>query len=158
MSYQSSKYPHMAATLFLSQVLKGRRGFYTVKKQLQDCVWLATNEYQEKVVAKSVQHFRLQNKQDILLRFQDRTPCIRPLIEEFGDTTVPPTRILRYLDDRCSSRIEQIAVYSSRGEVCYKKGARSTALSVLYDKGFVHTGMLHLLGFCFANFTNGEES
>ena len=32
----------MAAGLMLGQTLKGRVGFYTVTKQLQDCVWLAT--------------------------------------------------------------------------------------------------------------------
>ncbi|EAW13304.1 putative serine/threonine protein kinase [Aspergillus clavatus NRRL 1] len=127
----------MAATLFLGQVLKGQRGLYTVMKQLQDCVWLAMNEHQEKVIAKSVRHFRLQNEQDILLHFQDQTPCIRPLIEEFRDSTVPPTLILRYLDDdalRASNKQRLTCL-----EVKYVAKNVLEALSVLHDKGFVHT-------------------
>ncbi|GAQ04525.1 hypothetical protein ALT_1846 [Aspergillus lentulus] len=127
----------MAATLFLGQVLKGRRGLYTVINQLQDCVWLARNENQERVVAKSVRRFRLQNERDILLRFQNRTPCIRPLIDELEDSTIPPTLILRYLDDDAlrASNHQRLM----RPEVKYVAKKVLEGLSVLHDEGFVHT-------------------
>ncbi|EGC45657.1 serine/threonine protein kinase [Histoplasma capsulatum var. duboisii H88] len=114
----------------VGQSLKGRTGLYTVTKQLQDCVWLATNQQQEKVVAKSVCHFRLQNERDILLHFQNRTPFVRPLIDEIQDSSVPPTLILRYLDDdvlRASgrqrlTRIEVIDLKPSNVLVNYGHG------------------------------------
>jgi serine/threonine protein kinase len=93
-------------------------------------------------VAKSVRHFRLQNERDILLRFQNRTPCIRPLIEEIEDSTVPPTLILRYLDnDALRASIKQRL---TRPEVKYVAKKVLEGLSVLHDERFVHTGTLHL--------------
>ncbi|EZF26349.1 hypothetical protein H112_01557 [Trichophyton rubrum D6] len=83
----------MVPTLYLGQTLKSRTGLYTIIKQLQDSVWLATNEHHQKVIAKSVHHFRLQNERDVLLRFQRRTPSIRPLIEGLEDSDTPPTLI-----------------------------------------------------------------
>ncbi|KAF4151201.1 hypothetical protein CNMCM6069_004353 [Aspergillus lentulus] len=95
------------------------------------------NENQEKVVAKSVRHFRLQNERDILLRFQNRTPCIRPLIDELEDSTIPPTLILRYLDDDAlrASNHQRL----TRPEVKYVAKTVLEGLSVLHDEGFVHT-------------------
>jgi hypothetical protein len=95
------------------------------------------NKYQEKVVPKSVNHFRLQKRTDILLRFQNRTPHIRPPIDE---VEVPPTLILRYIDDDI--------LYASnnqrrtRLEVKYIAKKVLEALSGLHNEGFVHTGML----------------
>lgn len=143
----------MAATPFLGQILKGRRGLYPLTKQLQDCVWLAmlslfgilslsiltihSNEHHETVIAKSVRHFRLQNERDILLRFQDRTPCIRPLIEELGDSTVPPTLILKHLDNDALRASNKQRL--TRLELKYVAKRVLEALSVLHDEGFVHT-------------------
>lgn len=96
-------------------------------------------------MAKSVRHFRLQNERDILLRFQNRTPCIRPLIEELEDSTVPPTLILKYLDDDALRASNKQRL--TRPEVKYIGKKALQALSVLHDEGFVHTGMLPYLGF-----------
>ncbi|OJJ42304.1 hypothetical protein ASPZODRAFT_155405 [Penicilliopsis zonata CBS 506.65] len=123
--------------LFLGQSLKGRSGLYTVIKQLQDCVWLAPNESQEKVIAKSVRHFRLQNERDVLLRFQHRTLTIRPLIEELQGSDVPPTLILRYLDDDILNASNK--QHLTRPEVKLIAKRVLEALSVLHDEGFVHT-------------------
>lgn len=57
--------------LSLGQALKGKRtGLYTITKQLHDCISLRHYD------------FRSQNERDILLRFQNQTPFIRPLIDE----------------------------------------------------------------------------
>jgi serine/threonine protein kinase len=64
------------------------------------------------------------------------------LIEEIEDSTVPPTLILRYLDDdalRASNKQR-----FTRPEVKYVAKKVLEALSVLHAEGFVHTGMLHL--------------
>jgi serine/threonine protein kinase len=100
------------------------------------------DENQQKVVAKSVRHFRLHNERDILLRFQNRTPCIRPLIDELEDSAVPPTLILRYLDDDALRASNKRRL--TRPEVKYVAKQVLEALSVLHDEGFVHTGILRL--------------
>ncbi|KAJ5921055.1 hypothetical protein N7466_009381 [Penicillium verhagenii] len=129
----------MVHTLPVGQVLKGRRGVYTVTKQLHDCVWLATDQLHQRFVAKNVRHFRLQNERDTLLRFQSRTPHIRPLIDEVEDSSAPPTLILKYLDD------DVLHVSNSkrltRPEVKYVAKKILEALLILHDEGFVHTDL-----------------
>jgi hypothetical protein len=137
----------MAANLAIGQGLKGRTGTYTVTKQLHDCVWSATyapfrvgietipdhncrSQHDQKVVAKSVNHFRLQNERDTLLRFQSRTPYIRPLIDEVEASSVPHTIILKYLDDNLlhASNNQRL----TRLEVRHVAKKVLEALSVLY--------------------------
>ncbi|KAJ9260595.1 hypothetical protein DTO212C5_8470 [Paecilomyces variotii] len=126
----------MATSLTLGQVLKGRTGVYTIVKQLQDCVWLATKK-QEKFVAKSVPHFRLQNERDVLRRFQDRTTSIRPLLDEVEESSVDHALILRYLDDEVLHASNKQRL--TRPEVKYIAKKVLEALSTLHDEGFVHT-------------------
>jgi serine/threonine protein kinase len=148
----------MPSTLFLGQILKGRTGLYTITKQLQDCVWLALyalpafklfqtmyhsytnnrNEGQQNVIAKSVGHFRLQNERDVLLRFQHRTPSIRPLIEELEDSHGPPILLLEYLDDDLLNASNKRRL--TRPEVKFVSKKLLEALAVLHDDGLVHTG------------------
>ncbi|RWQ92407.1 kinase-like domain-containing protein [Paecilomyces variotii] len=128
----------MAASLTLGQVLKGRTGIYTIVKKLQDCVWLATRENQERFVAKSVSHFRLQNERDILLRFQDRTASIRPLLDEVEEPSVAHALILRHLDDDALHASNKQRL--TRPEVKYVAKRVLEALSTLHGEGFVHTG------------------
>ncbi|KAL4820711.1 kinase-like domain-containing protein [Aspergillus spinulosporus] len=127
----------MSLMLSLGQSLKGRMGLYTIKKHLQDGVWLATDEHQQKFIAKSVRHFRLQNERDILLRFQHRTSSIRPLIEEFQDSNAPPTLILKHLDDDVLKASNKQQLTNSEVKFVAKKVLE--ALAVLHDEGFVHT-------------------
>jgi serine/threonine protein kinase len=95
-------------------------------------------------VLKCVRHFRLQNERDILLRFQSRTPYIRPLIEDLEDSPTPPTLILRYLDDDTLHASTKKRL--TRLEVKYVAKRVLEALSVLHEEGFVHTGTLCLPG------------
>ncbi|EZF33469.1 serine/threonine protein kinase [Trichophyton interdigitale MR816] len=127
----------MAPTLYLGRTLKSRTGLYTIIKQLQDCVWLATNEYHQKVIAKGVHHFRLQNERDVLLRFQHRTQSIRPLIEELEDSDTPPTLILKYLDDDVLNASDKQRLTAPEVKFVAKKVLG--ALAVLHDEGFIHT-------------------
>lgn len=98
------------------------------------------NESAQKVIAKSVRHFRLQNERDILLRFQRRTSAIRPLIEELKDTNSPPTLILKYLDDDVLNASNKQRLTHS--EVVFVARKMLEALAVLHDEGFVHTGVI----------------
>lgn len=92
-------------------------------------------------MAKSVHHFRLQNERDTLLRFQSRTPYIRPLIDEVEDSSASPTLILKYLDDNVLHASKN--KHLTRLEVKHVARKVLEALSVLHDEGFVHTGMLY---------------
>ncbi|KAL3443686.1 hypothetical protein BJX65DRAFT_311660 [Aspergillus insuetus] len=67
----------MATALAIGQTIKGKAATYSLTKQLQEGVWLALNQKNEKVVVKSARYFRIQNERDVLLRFQDRTPHLR---------------------------------------------------------------------------------
>ena len=64
---------------------------------------------EKKVIIKYVDHFRLRNERDVLLRFQDQTPHLRPLLDEveLEARAEWPALVLRYLDDdllSCSGR------------------------------------------------------
>ncbi|PWY93227.1 kinase-like protein [Aspergillus sclerotioniger CBS 115572] len=127
----------MASILNLSQKLKGKTGLYTITKQIQDTVWLATAQNKDVTIVKSVGHFRLQNERDILLQFQSQSPYIRPLLDEIEDRQGPPALILRHLDDDllCASNSRRL----SRLEVEYVAKSVLNALAVLHREGFVHT-------------------
>lgn len=95
----------------------------------------SSNQNKDKVIFKSVRHFRLQNELEVLLRFQSKTPYIRPLLEEIEE---PPAIILRYLEDDLlqSSNRKRL----SRPEVKFVARRVLDALNVLHSEGFVHTG------------------
>jgi serine/threonine protein kinase len=112
-------------------------------------------ENQEKVIAKSVRHFRLQNERDILVRFQHRTPFIRPLVEEIDEceeSKTPPALILRYLDDDALQA--SIKQRLTRPEVKYVARGVLEALCLLHEEGFVHPGRRTYLCFCPAEGVN----
>ncbi|OBT86263.1 hypothetical protein VE02_05865 [Pseudogymnoascus sp. 03VT05] len=92
----------MTSTLRLGQILKGSLSSYTITKQLQDSVYLATNLTGEKSIIKSVHHWRLENERDVLRRFQDRAPGLRPLVDDTergGDAEEAPTIVLKWFED-----------------------------------------------------------
>ncbi|KAJ9232237.1 hypothetical protein DTO166G5_6390 [Paecilomyces variotii] len=125
----------MTTSLRLGQLLQGQTGRYTIAKQLQDTVWLATRtQSNEPVVVKSVYHFRLQNERDVLKRFQSRTPFIRPLLDEIAD---PPAIVLKHLDDHLLNA--SISKRLTSSEIKYVARGILEALKVLHEDGFVHT-------------------
>lgn len=85
-------------------------------------------------------HFRLQNEREVLLHFQNKTQHIRPLLDEIGTAPSPSSLILRYLDDEVLQASN--SRHLSRFEVKYVAKAALTALAVLHEEGFVHTGTL----------------
>lgn len=90
-------------------------------------------------VVKSVRgHPRVENERDVLRRFQDRTPHIRPMIDEIEDPAEPTTIVLRHLDDHLlQASIEKTL---SRKEIKYVSKRVLQALSVLHEDGYVHSG------------------
>jgi hypothetical protein len=147
----------MAAIVNIGQTVRGKVGIYTILKQLNECIWLAkfvnspnlsicvlvadrhSNQNQENVVVKSIRHFRLQNERDVLLRFQSRSQFIRPLLDEVQTTQGLQSLVLRYLDNDilCASNTKRL----TRLEVKYVAQRVLSALAVLHEDGFVHTGM-----------------
>ena len=51
---------------------------------------------EQQVVIKSV---RVENERNVLRRFQERTPYLRPLTDDIEEPSEPITIVLRYLDD-----------------------------------------------------------
>ncbi|KAJ9298774.1 hypothetical protein DTO217A2_8361 [Paecilomyces variotii] len=123
----------MTTSLRLGQLLQGQAGRYTIARQLQDTVWLATTQSNEPVVVKSVYHFRLQNERDVLKRFQSRTPFIRPLLDEIAD---PPAIVLKHLDDHLLNA--SISKRLTSQEIKYVARGILEALKVLHEDGTVH--------------------
>lgn len=89
---------------------------------------------------KSVSHFRLQNERDVLLRFQNRSPFIRPLLDEIETANSPHSLVLRYLDDDILRASDTKRF--TRLEVKYVARRVLKALAVLHEEEFVHTGTL----------------
>lgn len=86
-------------------------------------------------------HWRLENERDVLRRFQDRAPGLRPLVDEIvPEKEEAPAIMLKWFEDD--------ALHASggrrftRGEVKYVAKTVLEALEVLHGEGFVHTGKL----------------
>ncbi|XXH02734.1 hypothetical protein Hte_009119 [Hypoxylon texense] len=122
----------------LGEVLHGRLGSYTLFKKIQDTVWLARNQSHELAVIKSViGHPRVGNERDVLQRFQSRSPCIRPLVDEIQDPLKPTTIVLKHLD---SDLLEaSVRKPLNRQEIKYASRRILEALNVLHEDGYVHT-------------------
>ncbi|OBT75111.1 hypothetical protein VF21_05498 [Pseudogymnoascus sp. 05NY08] len=132
----------MTSTLRLGQILKGSLSTYTITKQLQDSVWVATNLAGEKTIIKSVHHWRLENERDVLCRFQDCAPGLRPLVDEIergAGTEEAPAIVLKWFEDDALDTARRRRF--TRGEVKYVAKTVLEALEVLHGEGFVHTGM-----------------
>ncbi|KAJ5198338.1 kinase-like protein [Penicillium cinerascens] len=121
----------------LRQIIRGRTGQYTIIKQLHESVWLAMNQEKDSFIVKSANHFRIHNERDILLRFQHKSPLLRPLLDEVQDPASPSAIVLKYLEDDIlhASNRKRLA----RTEVKYVAQRVLEALSVLHQEGFVHT-------------------
>ncbi|KAH9871716.1 hypothetical protein J1614_005972 [Plenodomus biglobosus] len=129
----------MSASLVrVGQFLKGRTGLYTVSKQLQDTLWLAKSQAQETVVIKSVRgHPRVENERDVLVRFQQRTPYLRPMVDQIEESALPTTIALRWLESDLLDASNARTL--NRRELKQVSRCVLEALRVLHDDGFVHT-------------------
>ncbi|OJJ42210.1 hypothetical protein ASPZODRAFT_77432 [Penicilliopsis zonata CBS 506.65] len=139
--------------LRVGQVLRGKLGQYIVTKQIQETVWFAKNQIKDTVVVKGVEdHPRVANERDVLKRFQNRTPCLRPLIDEIHDPSRPEIIVLRHLDDHLlnSSMTKPL----SRAELKYVAKHVLEALNVLHENGYVHTDVKP--DNVFVNYQEGE--
>lgn len=71
-------------------------------------------------------------------RFQDKTPFIRPLLDEIEEPATTPAIVLKHLDDDLLHAFNRQRF--TRPEVKYVAKKVVEALSVLHEEGFVHTG------------------
>ncbi|EGD95976.1 STE/STE20 protein kinase [Trichophyton tonsurans CBS 112818] len=129
----------MASSLLqLGQILRGSLGKYTITKQIQETVWLAKDQTEKTVVIKGVHgHPRVENERDVLKRFQDRTPFIRPLTDEIQDPSEPTIIVLNHLDNHLlNASIEKTL---NRKELKYISKRALKALQTLHEDGYVHT-------------------
>lgn len=90
------------------------------------------------VIVKSVNHFRLQNERDVLVRFQSRTPHIRPLLDEVEPDSPFHALVMRWLDSDLLNVTRRRQLASS--EVKLVARGVLEALQALHADGYVHTG------------------
>lgn len=80
----------------------------------------------------------MTNERDVLKRFQNRTPYLRPLIDEIEEPADPSTIVLQYLDDDLLK--ESIRKPLNRKEIKYVSRCILEALKVLHEDNYIHTG------------------
>jgi hypothetical protein len=131
-----------------------------LQRRIPVCTWavanlISSNLAKEKVIIKSVSHWRLQNERDVLHRFQARAPSIRPLVDEIEDSSNPPAIVLKYLDDDVlhASATQRFTT----AEIKYIAKIVLQALEVLHEDGFVHTGK-QALSKSLGNTSNAHKS
>lgn len=153
--------------LKLGQSLTGKVSTYTVTRQLGEFIWQAryapiiglfdsikygdpimttfslthivnSDKSGQTVIIKAARHFRIMNERDVLRKFQDRTPHLRPLVDEITEPLSPPAIVLKHLEDDlwAASGSKKL----SGREIRYVSKRILEALKVLHDDGYVHTG------------------
>ncbi|EFW16192.1 serine/threonine protein kinase [Coccidioides posadasii str. Silveira] len=147
----------MAAAFRLGQLLKGQKGSYTLGKQFQDSVWLAITINNKQVIIKSMRHFQLENKQDVLKQFQDQTSYIQSLLDEIVNPPDSSVIVLRHLADHLlnASTAQKLTIQ----EVKYNARSIVESLKLLHDKKFVHTDNNLLLNYpdnVLVNYRSGD--
>ncbi|KAL2149758.1 hypothetical protein VTH82DRAFT_8410 [Thermothelomyces myriococcoides] len=133
----------MASLFKLGTAIRGRFSTYSIVKELhraadEGAVFLAINQDHKKCIFKSIRdNWRLQNEADILKRYQDQTPFLRPLLDEITGPSDPPSIVLKHLDSDLLTESNRKRL--SRPET--KQGAKCVleALRVLHKDGLVHT-------------------
>ncbi|KAJ9192486.1 hypothetical protein DTO164E3_8315 [Paecilomyces variotii] len=123
--------------LKLGQFLTGKVSTYTVTRQLGEFIWQASDKSGQTVIIKAARHFRIMNERDVLRKFQDRTPHLRPLVDEITEPLSPPAIVLKHLEDDlwAASGSKKL----SGREIRYVSKRILEALKVLHDDGYVHT-------------------
>jgi hypothetical protein len=96
---------------------------------------------QETIVIKSVKrHPRVGNERDVLKRFQDRTPFLRPLVDGIEEPSAPTTIALKFLESNLL--LETVKKTLNCKELKHVCRNILNALIVLHDENLVHTGMI----------------
>jgi hypothetical protein len=80
----------------------------------------------------------VENERNALRRFRDRTPFIRPLIDEIEDPSEPPAIVLRHLEDNLLRASVKESL--NRKELKYISRRILQALRALHEESYVHTG------------------
>jgi serine/threonine protein kinase len=100
---------------------------------------LARNQAEDQVIIKGVHgHPRVENERDVLKRFQDHTPYLRPLVDEIEEPSQPITIVLKNLDDHLLNA--SIKKPLNQKELKYISRRILDALRILHEGGYVHTG------------------
>ncbi|KKZ64790.1 hypothetical protein EMCG_09310 [[Emmonsia] crescens] len=116
----------MSCLLQIRQLLKGQKG--------------AQNK--QTVIIKSVQHFHLENKQDVLKHFQIQSPFFHSLLDEIINPADPPAIVLKHLDNHLlnASASRELAII----EIKYIAKSILEGLKLLHSEGFVHIDNVHV--------------
>ena len=82
-------------------------------------------------------HPRVENERDILKRFQDQTPFLRPLIDEIEEPSDPLIIVLKHLNDHLLNASMKRTL--NQKELKYVSRCILEALKVLHQDNYVHT-------------------
>jgi serine/threonine protein kinase len=101
---------------------------------------MTSDQSHDTVVIKAVlNHPRVKNEADFLKLYQNRSPHLRPLVDEIIEPHNYPTIALRHLDDDLLNASIDRAL--NRQEMKHVSRCVLEALEVLHEDGIVHTGM-----------------
>ncbi|OJD13715.1 serine/threonine protein kinase [Emergomyces pasteurianus Ep9510] len=122
--------------LRLGQFLTGASSTYTITKQLNDFVWLGSNQAGETVVIKSAPRFRIAHERDVMKKFQS-LPSFRPLLDEIVEPADPAVIVMKHLDDDLlhASNAQKLTTR----ELKFVSKRILEALQALHEEGYVHT-------------------
>lgn len=81
----------------------------------------------------------MQRERDILVRFQQKTPRIRPLLDEVDPDTPTHALVMKWLNEDLSTR------KLAGAQLKFVAKGVLEALQVLHADGYVHTGSSKLL-------------
>jgi serine/threonine protein kinase len=88
------------------------------------------------VIIRGVQHSRIHNERDVLLKFQEQTP-LRRLLDEIVQPSQPPGIVLQHLDDDLLAAGKKKRL--NRAEIKHIAKIILQALAILHKEGYVHT-------------------
>lgn len=83
-------------------------------------------------------HHRVRHERDLLRKFEEKVPNLRPIIDEIRDPAEPLVIALNHLDDDLYNASKQKML--NRRELRYVSKRILEALKSLHQESFVHTG------------------
>lgn len=90
-------------------------------------------------IVKSIpKHWRLRNEADILKRYQDRSPFLRPLVDEIEEPSEPASIVLQYMDADLLNESNKTRL--TRPEIKHVAKTVLEVLKMFHEEGLVHTG------------------
>ena len=95
------------------------------------------NKVRETVIIKAARYFRFVNERNILRKFQFKTSCLRPLVNEIAKSQDSSTIVLKYLENDLLTAFNARKLTGKKLKYVSKRIPET--LKVLHEKAYVHT-------------------